>query len=230
MGYLLSALGEAAGLLARGDPEVARIVLTSLRVSVASCALASLAGIPAGVALGLARFPGRRAVLLVLNTLMALPTVVVGLVVYGMIGRQGPLGGLALLYTPAGIVIGETLLALPLITNLVLAATEGVDDRVVPTCRSLGGGRVAIGRAVLWEARLGVLAAVVAGFGRVIGEVGVAMMVGGNIRGYTRTMTTAIALETSKGELELGLALGMVLLTVAFAVNAVVFLVREVRR
>ena len=230
MGYLLSALSEATGLLARGDPEVARIVLTSLRVSVASCLLASLAGIPAGVALGLARFPGRRAVLLVLNTLMALPTVVVGLVVYGMIGRQGPLGSLALLYTPTGIVIGETLLALPLVTNLVLAATEGVDDRVVPTCRSLGGGRVAVGRAVLWEARLGVLAAVVAGFGRVIGEVGVAMMVGGNIRGYTRTMTTAIALETSKGDLELGLALGMVLLTVAFAVNAVVFLVREVRR
>ncbi len=230
MGYLLSALSEATGLLVRGDPEVARIVLTSLRVSVTSCLLASLVGIPAGVALGLARFPGRRALLLVLNTLMALPTVVVGLVVYGMIGRQGPLGSLALLYTPTGIVIGETLLALPLVTNLVLAATEGVDDRVVPTCRSLGGGRIAVGRAVLWEARLGVLAAVVAGFGRVIGEVGVAMMVGGNIRGYTRTMTTAIALETSKGELELGLALGIVLLTVAFAVNAVVFLVREVRR
>ncbi len=227
MEVLGTALSEAVRLVARADPEVMAVVGTSLRVGVSACLIASALAVPAGVGIGLGRFPGRGALLLVLDALMALPTVVVGLFVYTLVGRQGPMGSLGLLYTPAGIVLGETILALPLVTNLVVAAVEGVDDRVVFTCRTLGGGRIATARAVLWEGRRGVLAAVVAGFGRVIGEVGVAMMIGGNIRGYTRTMTTAIALETSKGELELGLALGIVLLGVALGVNALLAAVRR---
>jgi tungstate transport system permease protein len=154
---------------------------------------------------------------------MALPTVVVGLVVYGLIGRRGPLGSLGFLFTPAGIVIGETILALPIIVNLTLSAVRGLDPRLFLTCRSLGASKLQEAIMVLREGRYGIVAAVVAGFGRVVGEVGVAMMLGGNIKGYTRTMTTAIALETSKGEFVLALALGIVLLTVALAVNAALF-------
>ncbi len=226
MDYLLRSAAAAWGLLVGFDPEVWTVVWTSLRVSVTAAVLASAVGIPLGAAIGLGRFPGRRGVMLVLNTLMALPTVVVGLLLYGLIGRQGPLGGWGLLFTPTGIVLGEFVLAVPIVTNLVVAAVDGLDPRVWATCRSLGGGPVVSARAVLWEARFGVLAAVVAGFGRVLGEVGVAMMLGGNIRGFTRTMTTAIALETSKGEFELGLALGAVLLTAAFGVNAVLLFAR----
>ncbi len=227
MEVLGTALAEAVRLVVRADPEVMAVVGTSLRVGGSACLIASAVGVPAGVGIALGRFPGRAGLLVVLDALMALPTVVVGLFVYALVGRQGPMGALGLLYTPAGIVLGETLLALPLVTNLVVAAVEGVDERVAFTCRTLGGGRIATARAVLWEGRRGVLAAVVAGFGRVIGEVGVAMMIGGNIRGYTRTMTTAIALETSKGELELGLALGLVLLGVALGVNALLAVVRQ---
>ncbi|GAB4278291.1 MAG: ABC transporter permease [Deferrisomatales bacterium] len=226
MDYLLRALGAAWALLAGFDPEVWSAVGTSLRVSVTSSALAAALGIPAGAAVALGRFRGRSALLLGLNTLMALPTVVVGLLVYGLVGRQGPLGGLGLLFTPAGIVAGECVLVLPLITNLVVSALEGLDPRFHQTCRALGAGPVATARLALWEARHGVLAAGVAGFGRAIGEVGVAMMLGGNIKGFTRTMTTAIALETSKGEFELGLALGLVLLAVALGVNAALFALR----
>ncbi len=227
MDYLILALSHAWGLLTGLDPDVWAAVGTSVWVSGAASTLAAAAAVPAGVAVALGRFPGRQPLLLALNTLMALPTVVVGLLVYGLIGRQGPLGGLGLLYTPAGIVLGEFLLVLPLMTNLVVSAVEGLDPRFLQTCRALGAGPWATGRMALWEARLGVLAALVAGFGRAVGEVGVAMMLGGNIRGYTRTMTTAIALETSKGEFELGLALGIVLLSVALGVNAALFALRR---
>jgi len=223
MDYLLRSLAEAGRLLARFDPEVWLVVWTSLKVSVAAAVLASLVGVPAGVWVALHRFRGRGALLLLLNTLMALPTVVVGLFVYGLVGRRGPLGELGMLFTPAGIVAGEFLLALPIIANLTISAVKALDPRLFVTCRTLGARGVQEALMILREGRYGIVAAVVAGFGRVIAEVGVAMMIGGNIKGFTRTMTTAIALETSKGEFELGLALGIVLLAVAFAVNILLY-------
>ena len=223
MDYLLTALRSAMALIAEGDPETWTIVGTSLRVSLTACVLASAVGIPAGLWIALREFRGKAAVQVLLNTLMALPTVVVGLFVYGMISRHGPLGEYGLLFTPGGVVLGEFLLATPIIANLTVAAVRALDPRVVTTCRTLGAGPWHEAGAVLREGWHGVMAAVVAGFGRVIAEVGVAMMLGGNIKGFTRTMTTAIALETSKGEFELGLALGLLLLAVAFLVNGALF-------
>ena len=221
MDYFTKALAAACRLIFSFDPEVYYVVWTSLRVAAAACVLAAAAGIPLGLTIALRRFRGRQAVLLVLNTLMALPTVVVGLFLYALLGRRGPLGVLALLYTPMGIVLGEFVLALPIVTNLTIAAVHGLDPRLLLTCRALGASPRQQAWTILREGRYAVMAAVVAGFGRVIGEVGVAMMLGGNIQGFTRTMTTAIALETSKGEFEMGLALGLLLLLVALAANAV---------
>jgi tungstate transport system permease protein len=224
--YLFDSLGEAWKLLVSFDPEVWIIIGTSLKVSVAAAVLASIVGVPLGLWIALREFRAKGAVLVVLNTLMALPTVVVGLFMYGMIGRRGPLGALGLLFTPAGIVIGEFILALPIIANLTITAVKSLDERLFLTCKSLGAGALHEAFMILREGRYGIVAAVVAGWGRVIAEVGIAMMLGGNIKGFTRTMTTAIALETSKGEFELGLALGMVLLLVALAINVVLYLLQ----
>jgi len=226
MDYIVSSITGAWRLLTGFDPEMYFIVWTSVRISVTASILAALASVPVGLWIALSRFRGRKVLLLLLNTLMALPTVVVGLFVYGLVGRQGPLGGLGLLFTPIGIVLGEFILACPIMVNLTISAVEGMDRRLLLTCKTLGATLVQQSWMVLREGRYGVMAAVVAGFGRVIGEVGVAMMLGGNIRGFTRTITTAIATETSKGELVLGLALGIVLLSVAFVVNAVLFLLQ----
>jgi tungstate transport system permease protein len=172
------------------------------------------------VFLALRRFSGRRALLAVLNGLMALPTVVVGLLVYSLISRSGPLGGLAMLFTPGAVIIGQAILAFPIVTSMTASALSHLDPLFPEVLATLGAGR----RSILWmsvrEARGAVLSASLACFGRVVGEVGAAMMLGGNIRWYTRTITTAIALETSKGEFELGLALGIVLMAVALGVNA----------
>lgn len=224
----MGALAEAFRLIVNLDPEVTAVASTSLTVSLAAVALASLLGLPLAYLLAFRPFPGRKTIRLTLNTLMALPTVVVGLVTYGLIGRQGMLGEWGFLFTPAGIVLGEFLLCFPIVTNLAWTALALGDPRMLLACRSLGGGGWREGWLVVRELRAGILAAVVAGFGRVVAEVGVAMMVGGNIKGYTRTMTTAIALETSKGEFEFALALGILLLGVALAVNmALAFLGRE---
>ena len=201
------------------SPDVVDAVGTSLSVSAGATVFAALFGIPLGLVMGLTEFPLKRLAVTVLNTLMALPTVVVGLLVYGFLSRQGPLGALGLLFTPTAIVIGGTLLAAPIVGNYALAAVRGADRRILPTALTLGAGRMRAVRVLIGEIRFGILAAVIAGFGRVISEVGVAMMLGGNIRGYTRTMTTAIALETSKGEFAFGMALGIVLLSVALLVN-----------
>jgi len=199
--------------------ELLGIIWVSLRISLAATTLAALASVPLGFWIAVREFPGKRVVVLVLNTLFSLPTVVVGLFVYGLLSHSGPLGSLQLLYTPAGITLGQWILATPVITALTYAATKGVDERVRPTALTLGADDWQAGRMVLREARAGLLAAVVAGFGRVISEVGAAIMIGGNIRGYTRTITTAIALETSKGEFSTGLILGVILLAVALSVN-----------
>ena len=219
MDFILDSFKTAILLILSIDGEVYHAAWTSLSVSVLSAAFASLLGIPFGMALAVVRFPMKRLAIIVLNTMMALPTVVVGLVVYGIISRQGPLGQWGLIFTPTAMVIGLTILAFPIVANNTLSVIKGADKRILPTMMTLGASRTQGHIMLLSEMRFGVTAAVIAGFGRVIAEVGIAMMLGGNIRGYTRTMTTAIALETSKGEFAFGLALGIILLTVALLVN-----------
>lgn len=219
MDFLSESLRTAFGLIMARDPDVVSAVTVSVVVALWSTLFAALAGIPAGVALGVTEFPGKRGVVTLLNTLMALPTVVVGLFVYSIISRQGPLGGLGLLFTPQAIVIGQTILAVPIMANFTLSTIKGADPRIVPTALTLGAGPWESVCRLVIELRFGIMAAVIAGFGRVIAEVGVAMMLGGNIRGYTRTMTTAIAMETGKGEFAFGLALGIILMAVALVAN-----------
>lgn len=219
MGYLGDSLITAIELILRFDREIQMTVWTSLYTSSCAIVLAALLGMPIGLWLGLSSFRGRQLVIALLNTLMALPTVVVGLLLFGLLSRQGPLGPLGLLFTPVAMIAGQVVLATPIVANLVLAAVTGSDHRIINTALTLGASRWQAARQLLREIRFGVMAAVIVGFGRVIAEVGVAMMLGGNIRGSTRTMTTAIALETSKGEFAFGLALGLVLLGVALLVN-----------
>jgi len=209
----------ALELIATLDRDVRMAVWTSLYTASASTLIAACVGIPFGLWLGLNRFRGRQILITLLNTLMALPTVVVGLLLFGLLSRQGPMGPLGLLFTPLAMIAGQTVLATPIVANLVLSGVTGADRRIVSTALTLGANRLQAAKTLLSEIRFAVMAAVIAGFGRVIAEVGVAMMLGGNIRNSTRTMTTAIALETSKGEFAFGLALGVLLLTVALVVN-----------
>jgi tungstate transport system permease protein len=219
LGYWGDSLLTAFELILGFDREVRMAVWTSLYTSSCSIAIAALLGVPIGLWLGLNRFRGRQLLIALLNTLMALPTVVVGLLLFGLLSRQGPLGPLGLLFTPLAMIAGQTVLAAPIVANLVLAAVTGADQRIINTALTLGASRLQAAIQLLREIRFGVMAAVIASFGRVIAEVGVAMMLGGNIRNSTRTMTTAIALETSKGEFAFGLALGIILLSVALIVN-----------
>jgi len=219
MDYFFHALKAAFELIFSFDREVYIVVWSSLRISLSAAVAASIIAIPLGFLVQFRSFPGKSLLLQLLNTLMALPTVVVGLLLYGLFTRQGPLGELGLLYTPAAIIIGECILIIPIIWNLTISAASSADPRVITTCRALGSTEFQQGVLFVNEVRYALVAAVVAGFGRAIGEVGLAMMLGGNISGFTRTMTTAIALETSKGEFEFALALGILLLTTAFLVN-----------
>jgi tungstate transport system permease protein len=219
MEYIVEGIWQALRLIVSLDSEIFSIVLLSLKVSTIATCLSSLAGVPAGFIIGASEFRGKKLLVTIFNTLMAFPTVVVGLLVYSFISRQGPLGPLGLLFTPQAMVIGQFILATPIIVALTISATQGIDPRVKLTAMTLGAGPLRTATTILSEARFALTAAVIAGFGRVIGEVGCAMMVGGNIRGYTRTMTTAIALETAKGEFGFGLSLGFILLVVAFSVN-----------
>ena len=219
MGYLGESLLTALELIINLDREVRATAWVSLYTSSCAIVIAALLGVPTGLWLGLNRFRGRQILLALLNTLMALPTVVVGLLLFGLLSRQGPLGPLGLLFTPLAMIAGQTVLATPIVANLVLAAVTGADQRIINTALTLVASRLQAAIQLLREIRFGVMAAVIAGFGRVIAEVGVAMMLGGNIRNSTRTMTTAIALETSKGEFAFGLALGVLLLSVALLVN-----------
>lgn len=221
----MTALREALGLIITGDKELFTICLTSLKFSTLSIAIASLAGLPLGFLLKLKEFPGRKLVLVVINSLMALPTVVVGLMVYSLISRSGPLGPYGLLFSPAAVVLGQTVLVLPLMTSLIYGSVSDMDPRLPETLKTLGatGHRYYI--MLVRELRGPILSAVLAGFGRAIGEVGVSMMLGGNIRWFTRTITTTISLQTSKGEFELALALGIILMLIAFTLNFLMHLV-----
>jgi len=220
-----ASIGHALRLLAAGDREVFTIAYASIRFAFFSSIVASAFGIPLGYTIGLRNFRGKRVVSAVLSSLMAVPTVVIGLFVYSFLSRSGPLGKWGLLFTPGAIIIGQAILALPIVTSLVASSLSSTDRRLPETLKTLGAGPLRILFTILRETRIAMLAAVIAGFGRVIGEVGVSMILGGNIRWYTRTLTTAIALETSKGQFELGLALGMILLISALIVNGLLHLV-----
>ena len=219
MEYLVEAFGDSIQLIFSLDREIYGIVGRSLVFSLTATFLASLFGVPIGFLVGTRRFRGKSGLLTVMNTLMALPTVVIGLLAYGFFSRRAPLGFLDLLFSPSAVIIGEFILSLPIIANLTVSAVQAVDPRAILTAKSLGAGRAMTALTILLEARFSLLAAIIAGFGRAISEVGSAMMLGGNIRFYTRTMTTAIALETSKGEFGFGLALGFFLLLVVFSIN-----------
>jgi tungstate transport system permease protein len=208
-------------------PELWDIVLLSLRVSLSAVGLAALAGLPLGAAIAVTRFPGRSAVIVLLNALMGLPPVVVGLAVYLLLSRAGPLGGLGLLFTPGAMVIAQTILILPIIAALSRQAVEDAWREYDEQLRSLGVSGLRAALTVLWDVRFSLLTAVLAGLGRASAEVGAVMIVGGNIDGVTRVMTTAIALETSKGELALALGLGVVLIGIVLLLNAGAFLLKE---
>ena len=219
MEYLFSAFINALKMIFSLDREMMGVTLVSLKVSVASTILATAAALPFGFLVATREFPGRRLLIILLNTLMSFPTVVVGLLVYSFISRRGPLGELGILYTPWAMIIGQFILVFPIIAALTLSAVRSMDRNVEKTALTLGANEWQTAMIILSEGRYAILAAIIAGFGRVFAEVGVSMMLGGNIRGYTRNITTTIALETGKGEFELGLALGLILLTVAFIIN-----------
>ncbi len=217
-----SALSKALYLLISGDAALMEIIALSLQVSLSAIALATLIGLPLGSVLAVARFPGRGGVITLVNALMGLPPVVVGLIVYMLLSNAGPFGVLNLLYTPTAMLIAQTILVTPIIAALARQACEDLLEEYDEQLRSLGAGTGQIIATLLWDGRTRLLTAILAGFGRAIAEVGAVMIVGGNINHVTRTMTTAIALETSKGNLALALALGVILLALAFAVNAAV--------
>ncbi|MCX4193542.1 ABC transporter permease [Methylophaga sp. OBS1] len=219
MEYFADSFAAAFALLLQLDPQIMRIIVTSVYISLTASVIAALLAIPAGVAMALNRFKGKATIQHLLNTLMAMPTVVIGLLLYGLFSRAGPLGDWGLLYTPTAIIIAQAILIFPIMMNLTVTAVNSADPRLIPTLKSLGARTLPMMLQVIRTTRFAILAGVITGFGRAIGEVGAAMMLGGNIEGFTRTMTTAIALETSKGEFELGLALGMVLLLIAFVLN-----------
>lgn len=220
MDLFFQAAGEAFRLLFGGDPYVWRVIFRSLQVSGAAVLLGLLVGIPLGTWLGLARFPGRGIAVTLVNTGLALPPVVVGLFVYMFLSRQGPLGGPGWLYTPVAMIVAQFLLAAPYVAAITLAAVGAVPPELRLQARALGAGRWRALWLHLREARLALMAAVAAGFGAVISEVGAVMMVGGNVLGETRVITTAIVLETRRGRFATAMALGIILLGIAFAANA----------
>ncbi len=226
----ITAFGRAWTLIAAADATLIEIILLTLRVSVSAVAVAAAAGLPLGGALALYRFPGRQAVVVALNALMGLPPVVVGLAVYLLLSRSGPLAPLGLLFTPAAMIIAQIVLVTPIVAALTRQVIEDLWEEYGEQLRSLGAGP---GRAVftlLRDARNSLLTAVLAGFGRAVAEVGAVLIVGGNIAHVTRVMTTAIALETSKGDLALALGLGLILIALSVGVNAMAYGIRDYAR
>jgi len=219
MSFIIEGLRKAFALIFSLDKEVFHIVLFSLRVSSTAIVFASLLGIPLGFLLGVKDFWGKKLIVVLVNNALAMPTVVVGLIVYSCISRVGPLGYFGLLYTPLAVIIGQFVLATPIIIALTHSAIQGIDAKIRNTALTLGATEMQAAWAVIVEARYAVMSAIIAGFGRVIAEVGAAMMLGGNIKDSTRTMTTAISLETSKGEFGFGIALGMILLLISLSIN-----------
>ena len=223
---LLEPTRRAFALLLAGDPRLLEAIWLSLWTSVAAIALAAPPSVALGFLLAKRRFPGRRAIVVLVQALLSFPTVVIGLLIYMFLSRRGPLGFLELLFTPGAIIAGYILIALPILVVFTISAVQAADPRVYETARCLGADRLRASLTTLWEVRFGVAAAVVNGFGRVVSEVGCAIMVGGNIEGLTRNIPTAIALETSKGDFPQGIALGIVLMAVALGVNVLLALLQ----
>lgn len=219
MDLIVEGLRRAAVLLLRGDPEVWRVIWLSLYVSGTATLLSLLVGVPLATALALTRFSGRRLLLALVNTGMGLPPVVAGLLITMLLWRSGPLGALGLLYTPAAIVVAQFLIAMPIVTGLSTAALQHLDPKLRLQLLALGASRAQMVWLLVREAQLPLLAAIMAGFGAVISEVGAAIMVGGNIQGQTRVLTTATVLETSKGNFEVAIALSAILLLLVYTVN-----------
>ncbi len=219
MGLIAEGFLQAGALLAAADAELLGVTWLSLKVSGAATVLSLLAGMPLGTVLALVRFPGRGLVVALVNTGMGLPPVVVGLFVSIVLWRSGPLGALELLYTPTAIVVAQFVIAVPVVTGLTLAAVQQIPERFRLQVQALGASRLQLLGILIREARLPLLAALMAGFGAVISEVGASLMVGGNIRGQTRVLTTATVLETGKGNFDVAIALSIILLTLTFLVN-----------
>jgi tungstate transport system permease protein len=219
----LGPFGTALALILSGDPVLAGIIALSLRVTLTAVAIACMIGLPLGAALALARFPGRSVLVVLFNALMGLPPVVAGLAIYLLLSRSGPLGDLGLLFTPTAMIAAQTVLILPIVVSLTRSVVEDLWAEYAEQLRSLGSSRLRAVPTLLWDGRFSLLTGVLAGFGRASAEVGAVLIVGGNIAGHTRTMTTAITLETSKGNLGLAVALGIVLMSLTLALNAGAF-------
>ena len=219
MEFIQQGFYQAYTLLKSGDPETYSAIIATLRISGLAMLVSLLLGIPFGYLLGYFNFRLKKQIRIIVDTLLSLPTVFIGLLVYAMLTKHGPLGEMGLLFTLTGIAIGQAILALPIVTALSAAAVEAADRNLRMTLLSLGANRRQLFFSTLWEVRHGILAGAVTATGRVLTEVGISLMVGGNIKWHTRTITTAIALETNKGEFGMGIALGLVLLLIALAVN-----------
>jgi tungstate transport system permease protein len=226
MSGLEEAFAAAWALIAGVEPGLAGIVILSLQVSLTAVLVATLIALPLGAAIAVGRFPGRQALIVLLNALMGLPPVVVGLLVYLLLSRAGPLGSLGILFTPSAMIVAQTVLVVPIIAALSRQVIEDAWREYDEQLRSLGASRVSAALTLIWDTRFSLVTIVLAGFGRAAAEVGAVMIVGGNIDGVTRVMTTAIALETSKGDLPLALGLGIVLLTLVLLLNALAALIR----
>ncbi len=222
--------GLALQLIWQADPALVEIVVLSLRVTGTALLIAAAIGLPLGAVLGIARFWGRGAIIVVWSALMGLPPVVAGLVVYLLLSRSGPLGGLGLLFTPTAMIIAQTALILPIVVSLTRQVVEDLWQRYADQLRSLGSSSWRAVPTLLWDGRLTLVTVLLAGFGRASAEVGAVLIVGGNIAGHTRTMTTAIALETSRGALALALALGIILLALTLVLNALAHLASRLDR
>ncbi|MEJ5301157.1 MAG: ABC transporter permease [Thermodesulforhabdaceae bacterium] len=227
MNFILEAFKQAFYLILHLDKELLDIIILSLKVSGTALAIATVMGVPAGTVLGLKNFPGRNFIITLLNTLMGLPPVVLGLLLYLLLSRSGPLGFLRLLYTPTAMVIAQTILAFPIVAALTHSALVKIDPSVKLAAKALGATSFQITMTMIKEAKYGIMAGVCAALGRVMAEVGAILIVGGNIAGYTRVITTTIALETDKGNFELAMALGIILLTISFLINIVLFSVQK---
>jgi len=227
MEFILEGFFQAIHLLITGNAETYSAIMATLKVSSTSMGCSLIMGIPLGFCLGYFEFSGKKSIRTIVDTLMALPTVFIGLLVYAFLTHRGPLGDFGLLFTLPGIAIGQAILALPIVIGLSATAVESMDKKLRTTIMSLGANRQQLFLSSLWESRHGILAGAIAAYGRVMTEVGISMMVGGNIKWQTRTITTAIALETNKGQFGMGVALGIVLLTLALFVNISISFLRR---
>ncbi len=227
MEYYTEALFRALQLIITLDQEVIEVVMTSLKISVTSTFIASIISIPLAIFIARHHFKSRKFLNIILNTLLSLPTVVIGIFVYSLISRRGVLGEFNLLFTPLGIIIGQIILLIPLLTALTRNVIYSLDEKLYKTAKSMGASRSQRFKLTLREARYGIIGVVIAGFGRVLGEIGISMMLGGNIKRVTRTITTAMSLETNKGRFAFALALGMILLVLSFLINFITYFLQE---